>query len=59
MLLILQPLPVVRLRQLVAESGHLRHSQPRLPTSIPADPLLPVWIAEPHDARGVLSVTVW
>lgn len=54
----LQSLPLAGVRQLPPEPGHLRHPQPGLPAALPANPLLPVRLTEPHDARGVLPVAV-
>lgn len=46
------------LRQLAPQPHHLRHAQPGLQAALPADPVLPLRLAQPHDARGVLPVTV-
>jgi hypothetical protein len=44
--------------RLVIDSGDLRHAESRLPKAVPANTVLQVWLAEPHDARGILPFAV-
>lgn len=39
-------------------AGNLRHAESRLPKAVPANTVLQVRLAEPHDARGVLPFAV-
>jgi len=39
-------------------AGDLRDAKPGLPPPVPADTVLQVWLAEPHDARRVLLLAV-
>lgn len=43
---------------LVIDSGDLRHAESRLPKAVPANTVLQVRLAEPHDARGILPFAV-
>lgn len=42
----------------LAFAGNLRDAEPGLPKTVPANTVLQVRLAEPHDARGVLSFAV-
>jgi len=43
---------------LMIDSGNLRDAESRLPKAVPANTVLQVWLAESHDARGILPLTV-
>lgn len=53
-----QPVPMVGLRQLATEPCNLRDAESRLPKAVPANTVLQVRLAEPHDEGGVLPFAV-